>query len=98
PPMSQIIEHPERLAHDLVRALAFDIDDKAGAACVVLVAWVVESLRFRQSAIPLHGHALFDSVFKFLTSPCRVRRAFPGSGCVSCSTEICARSVCVEST
>ena len=35
--MGQVVEHLHALAHDIVRALALDVDDEADATCVVLV-------------------------------------------------------------
>ena len=43
--MGQVVEHLEALLHDVVRALALDVDDEADAARVVLVRGIVETLR-----------------------------------------------------
>ena len=44
--MVEVDQNLQALANDLVRFLALDIGDEAHAACIVLVARVVEALRF----------------------------------------------------
>ena len=42
--MSQVDEDLQSLFDDVVRLLAFDIDDKTDATSIVFVSWVVETL------------------------------------------------------
>jgi hypothetical protein len=45
--MGEVLEHEETVFHDLVRLHALHLGDEADAAGVVLVAGIVETLRFR---------------------------------------------------
>ena len=49
--MRQVVEHLQSLLHDIVRALALDVDHEADAAGVVLVRGIVEALRFGDAAV-----------------------------------------------
>ena len=46
--MFEVFENAQRIFNDLVRALAFEIGDETDAACITLVARIIQSLRTRQ--------------------------------------------------
>ena len=53
--MRQVVEHLQRLEHDVVRALAGYIDDKSNSACVVLMRRVVQALSPWNAVAIVHG-------------------------------------------
>jgi hypothetical protein len=53
----QVPEHGKRLLDDRVRSSAVDVGHEADAAGVVLVTWVVETLRWRGTGIQRHVNA-----------------------------------------
>ncbi len=55
--MGQVVEHLQALAHDVVRALAFNVDHKADAAGVMLVSGIVETFFGRYGAQVVHQNA-----------------------------------------
>jgi len=66
-PMSQVVQHPQTLEHDVVRPFALDADDEADAAGVMLVRGIIEALCWWNGAEDLHRHALFVSPIAFFT-------------------------------
>src|SRR5262245_16392543 len=77
--MRQIVEHLQALEHDLVRALALDIDHKSDAAGVVFVLRIVQTLCLGDCAEDLHRHALFESALRFFALAWRWRLPLPAS-------------------
>src|SRR5271167_2075380 len=75
--MSEVVEDLDALAHDIVRALAFDVDHEADATCVVLVLRRVEALCRRYAAVLMHDHTLLGSATIVFTIPWRCLRECP---------------------
>src|SRR5262249_57406685 len=98
PAMRQVVEHLQPLLDDIVRFDALDIHHEADAASVVFVLGIVETLGSGDAAEGVHCHALFVSTVVFFTIAWRWRLPLPVSCCSSSVTQICVRSVCVDST
>src|SRR5690242_7635211 len=97
--MREVVQHLQTLEHDGVRSFALDADDETDAAGVMLVCGIIEALCWWNGAVDLHRHALFVSPTTFFTTAWRWRLPLPTSACdSSLLTEICVRSVWVEST
>src|SRR5580698_6714467 len=78
--MSEVVEDLDALAHDIVRALAFDVDHEADATCVVLVLRRVEALCRRYAAVLMHDHTLWGP-----------RRSFSRYRGDACASDRCRR-------
>lgn len=53
--MREVVENLQRLLHDGVRAFARDIHYEPGAACIVFVRRIVQSLRPWNTVVVMHG-------------------------------------------
>jgi len=69
--MRQVVEHLQALDHDVMRALALDIDNEPDAARVMLMGRIVKALLFRNASIVMHHDTRLESGGADFAEACR---------------------------